>query len=435
MRLTLWRRAAAPVAVLAATAAGLAVAPVLRADAAGPATRAATSLSIRTAHDAVRPGGSDIVTGHLGIAGPLSPAGRMVTLEAKPKGTDSFTPIGTAEAGDRGGLHESVTPDVTTRYRWHYAGDTDTRPSVSGIATVRVRTTHHQAHRINTTLSIRAAHRIVDPNGSDVITGRLRARRVPLPHRLVILVSRTADSHSWAFEGAHRTRRLGAVSFRVAPEENTAYRLVFLGSGLLQPVRSAVVRIGTRPDLTIAADPSRIDRGESTTISGVASDEGVPIVGATVKLLARKAGTHRVRAIESATTGTDGSVSITASPKVTTIYRLRLVHSPGVRASLSDATRVAVRVPTTISIRGRAAQAEFVVSGTLVGGGHALAHRRVTLQSQAPGSADWTDAGTTRTNRHGFVKFRQTVVPGTGYRLAYAGGPRFAPSTSGTVVS
>jgi hypothetical protein len=432
MSLTVLRRTAAPLAVLAATAAGLAVTPVLRADA---ATRAGTSLSIRTVHDAVAPGDSDRVTGHLGIAGPLSPAGRAVTLEAKPMGAAAFAPIATAIAGDRGGLKESVTPDVTTRYRWHYAGDTDTRPSVSGIATVRVRTPQHPAHRINTTLSIRATHHLVLPNGGDRIRGHLRAGRIPLPHRLIILVSRTAGSSGWSFEAARRTHRLGAVTFRVKPDEDTAYRMVFLGTRLLQPARSAVVRILTRPDLTIAADPTRIDRGGSTTISGVASDAGTPVAGATVKLLARKAGTHHVHAVGSGTTAADGSVSFTASPARTTIYRLRLVHTAGVRAALSEAARVAVRVPTSLSIRGRTTPTGFDVSGTLLGGGHPLRHRPVTLLAQASGSPDWTAAGTAYTNRHGLVKFHEAPAPGTGYRLAYAGGPRFSPSTSGTVVS
>jgi hypothetical protein len=422
-------------AVLAATATGLAVAPVLRPDAAHAATRAGTSLSIRTVHSAIAPGHSDRVTGHLGIAGPLSPSGRTVTLEARPKGTDSFTPIATATAGERGGLRESVTPDVTTRYRWHYAGDTDTRPSVSGIATVRVRTPQHQGHRIDTSLSIRAEHTVVLPNGADRIRGRLRAGHIPLVHRLVILVSRTAGSDTWAFEAAHRTHRLGVVAFRVTPDENAAYRMVFLGSRLLQPARSAVVRLVTRPDLTIAADPTRIDKGGSTTISGVASDDGTPIAGATVKLLARRAGHHHLHAVDSGTTAADGSVSFTASPARTTTYRLRLVHSTGVRASLSKAARVAVRLPSSLSIRGRATQTGFNVSGTLTGGGHALTHRLVTLMAQASGSPDWTAAGSARTNRHGFVKFHESATPGTGYRLAYAGGPRFSPSSSGTVVS
>jgi hypothetical protein len=431
MSLTVLRRTAAPIAVLAATATGLAVAPVLHADA---ATRAGTSLSIRTAHPAIAPGDSDHVSGHLGIAGPLSPSGRTVTLEAKPKGTDSFTPIATATAGERGGLRESVTPDVTTRYRWHYAGDTDTRPSVSGVATVRVRTPQHPGHRIDTSLSIRALHHVVNPDGADRIRGRLRAGHIPLVHRLVILVSRTAGSDGWTFEAAHRTHRFGVVAFRVTPDQNAAYRMVFLGSRLLQPARSAIVRLVTRPDLTIAADPARIDRGGSTTISGVASEDGTPISGATVKLLARRAG-HHLHAVASGTTATDGSVSFTASPTRTTTYRLRLVHATGVRASLSKAARVAVRLPTSISIRGRATQTGFNVSGTLTGGGHPLAHRLVTLLAQASGSPDWTEAGTARTNRHGFVKFHEPTAPGTGYRLAYAGGPRFSPSSSGTVVS
>jgi hypothetical protein len=249
-------------------------------------------------------------------------------------------------------------------------------------------------------------------------------------------VSHPAGSHTWAFEGAHRTGRRGQVAFRVTPDTDTAYRLVFLGTRLLQPARSAVARIVTRPDLTISADPTRIDRGQTTTISGVASDEGAVIAGATVKLLARRAGTHhRVHVVASGTTAADGSVSFTESPRRTTIYRLRLVHSTGVRGSLSEAARVAVRIPTSLSIRGRWTTAGFVVSGSLLGGGHPLRHKPVTLQAEAPGSDVWTDAGTAWTNRHGVVRFRQSAAPGTGYRLAYAGGPRYAPSSSGTVVS
>ena len=182
MSLTALRRTAAPVAVLAVTAAGLAVAPVLQADA---STRAATSVSIRTAHPAVRPGGTDTITGHLGIAGSLSPAGRTVTLEARPMGADSFTPIGDATAGARGGLRESVMPDVTTRYRWHYAGDTDTRPSVSGVATIRVRTPQHPAQRIPTSLSIRATHHVVAPQrfGRRAGTAARASYPAPAPHR------------------------------------------------------------------------------------------------------------------------------------------------------------------------------------------------------------------------------------------------------------
>ena len=119
----------------------------------------------------------------------------------------------------------------------------------------------------------------------------------------------------------------------------------------------------------------------------------------------------------------------------TTTYRLRLVHATGTPGALSDAARVRVRAPDVAVDPRPADRHGFVVSGTLRGGGHPLAHRTVTLLEQAPGSATWTEAGTDRTNRQGVVRFHEPQAPGTGYRLAYAGGPRFAPSTSGTVVS
>ena len=432
MSLTALRRTALTVAALASTA-GLAAAPLLHADAA--TGRAVTSVSIRTAHPGVRPGGSDVVLGDLRVGGPATAAGRSVTLEARPLGADSFTPVGTATAGTRGGLHETVTPSVTTRYRWAYAGDSETRPSVSGIVAVRVRIGSHPPTRILTTLSIRAARHVVRLNGSNVVMGQLRAGRVPLAHRNVVLVSRPVGTTAWIFDGARMTQRRGRVAFTVAPATDTAYRLVFLGTGLLRPSHSGIVRILTRPDLTIAADPTSIARGGSTTISGTASDQGTPVAGASVQLLARRAGSQRVRVLGTGTTGTDGSVAFTASPGVTTYYRLHLVASTGVRAALSGATRVLVQVPTSLSIRGRATSSAYVVSGGLRGGGNPLAHRTVTLLAQAPGSSDWTTAGTASTNRNGVVSFSEPLAPGTGYRLAYAGGPRFAPSSSGTVES
>jgi len=94
-----------------------------------------------------------------------------------------------------------------------------------------------------------------------------------------------------------------------------------------------------------------------------------------------------------------------------------------------------VQRPSSLSIRGRAAGTDFVVSGLLKGGGHPLGHRTVTLLEQAPGTDTWTEAGTDVTDKQGLARFHEPTAPGTGYRLAYAGGSRFAASTSGTVVS
>jgi hypothetical protein len=282
-------------------------------------------------------------------------------------------------------------------------------------------------------MSIRAVQRTV---GADVVRGRLRAGHVPLPGRRVILVSRTADDTSWTFDGVHRTRRFGAVAFRVEPPADTAYRLVFLGTPLLQPARSAVVRVLTRPDVTISASPQRIVKGDTTTVTGTVTDSGVPVAAATVQLLARRVGsTHHLIVVGSGTTADDGTVAFTDSPTAPTVYRLHLLRSTGRPGALSDPARVWVSYPTSLSIRGRAHEATFTISGLLRGHGHPLAHRTVTLQQQDQGSATWTDAATAQTGTAGVVRFHQLLVPGTGYRLAYAGGRRFAPSLSGTVVS
>ena len=96
-----------------------------------------------------------------------SAAGRAVALEARTTGEDVFTPVGTATADAKGGLILVVRPEVTTRYRWHYAGAADARSRFSGEAVVRVRTGEHPARRIPTTLSIRAMKPIVAPGGRE----------------------------------------------------------------------------------------------------------------------------------------------------------------------------------------------------------------------------------------------------------------------------
>ncbi len=335
------RRRVSALAVLA-TAAGLAVAPAPQAQAAE--AKAATSLSIRVVQTRIDPGDSGRVRGHLAVRGDLTPAGRPVTLEARPLGTAGFTPVAATETAARGGLRVAVTPEVTTRYRWRYAGDADTRRSVSGVATIRVGTRDHAPRRLNTSLSIRKVHRVTTLGVVDLVRGRLRAGRLGLPHRPVILLARTAESDGWTFEGTHPTRRAGVVRFRVDPAENTAYRLAFLGTARLQPARSGVVRVAARPDVSIAADPQSILRGESTTISGAVTDDGTAVAGATVALWATKVGRpHSRRLVGTGTTAVDGTVQFTDSPRRSTKYRLRVAPGDGSPGALSPFVRVVVR--------------------------------------------------------------------------------------------
>ncbi len=128
-------------------------------------------------------------------------------------------------------------------------------------------------------------------------------------------------------------------------------------------------------------------------------------------------------------------MAFTVAPQRSTAYRLRVVHSPGVRAGASDVARVLVRASSSLSIRGRAVAQGYVVEGQLRAAGATRPGRLVGLQALAPGSSAWTPVAVGTTNDRGRVRFLQEHVPGTQYRLAYDGEARFLPTVSGTVVS
>jgi hypothetical protein len=141
------------------------------------------------------------------------------------------------------------------------------------------------------------------------------------------------------------------VRFRVDPEQNTAYRLVFLGTRLLMPARSGAVRVPVRPDVRIAADPVSIEQGASTTISGLVAYQGAPLAGATVKLWAVKVGRpHSGHVVGTTLTAEDGSLSFIQTPRVSTRYRLKVVPSADAAGVVSATLAVRVLLfPTSTS--------------------------------------------------------------------------------------
>lgn len=340
----LLRARAGGLAVVATTAALLAPAAPAQA-----APLAPTSLSIRVVDNPVGPADTARITGHLAISGPQAAAGRTVTLEAKPSGATEFVPVLETLTRDRGGVAAEVVPQVTTRYRWHYAGDAETRPSYSGVGVVRVTEDGHPRHRLATSLSIRAVHKVTDEGIVDLVRGQLRAGRVVLEHRPVVLLSRTRDAEGWTFEGIGMTERRGVVRFEVDPAADTAYRMVFLGTALLRPARSAVVKVAARLDVSILADPTQITVGETVTVTGVVTFDGVAVEGAQVSLVAVKAPRPSVihRVVATGQTGPDGSVSFTESPQQPVSYRLRVSPTGGHPGTISAVVAVAVVPPGT----------------------------------------------------------------------------------------
>jgi len=397
-----------------------------------------STISIRVVDRRVEAGEDSVVRGNLNIKKSDGEAGREVVLEARPEGAAAFSPLATVTAGARGGLRSPVTPAVTTRYRWAYAGDDSTRASRSGVARIVVGPDQGDGtpERIKTTLSIRATDRPVDADGESLVRGKLLARGIDLPNREVLLLARTAGN-PFAVVAMSRTDRDGVVRFPVSPTVRTAYRLRFDGTRLLRPSRSGVVRVGVRPEITASAAPSPIDPGQSTTVSGLVTYEGAPYVGATVDLLARSTKRHaKFGVVATGTTGALGEVSFVQSPSRTTVYRLLVRHTEGTPPrAVSGNVRVVVRTATSLSIRGRTTPDGYAVSGVLRGGGGPLAGRLVSLEVLGEDGVTWTATDSARTRKRGKVAFVVPVSVGTSYRLVFAGGDRFAPSTSGTVVN
>ncbi len=440
MRLTILRRMVATAAV-AATTASLAVVPVLGGGTAaavdpatvGATTRADTSLSIRAVKPAVAPGRSSTLKGRLAVPGG-DPSGRTVLLEARSAGTAGFIPVGTATTGIAGVLRSRVTPETTTLYRWRYAGSVDADRATSGVTRVRVRVPQHPAQRIRTTLSIRLKQ--VGAGDREVVRGKLFGRGAQLGRRWIVLVSRPAGAAEWSFAGAARTDDRGRVVYGVEPQQHTAYRLEFLGTPRLRPSRSARVVVRMPSDVSISAVPGIVDPGMTSTVSGVVTASGTAVPGATVRLVARtmRPGARWTTA-QTATTSVDGTASFSVTPRRSTAYRLRVVHSQGVRAGTSPVARVAVRASSSLSIRGRTVATGYVVEGQLRAARAPRAGRTVGLEALAPGGSTWTSLAVDRTNRRGQVRFLQALVPDTQYRLVYEGEVRFLPTVSGTVVS
>jgi hypothetical protein len=399
------------------------------ADASAAASPAATSISIRAMKSVIRPAASVSILGNMQVAGG-SPEGRAVALEARTVGEDLFTPVGTVTATAKGALSLAVRPEVTTRYRWHYAGADDARPRFSGEAVVRVRSGGHPAHRIRTSLSIRAVKPTVAPGGRDVVRGTLRTAKSGLRGRYVVLLARTAISNGWQFRAGQRTKRVGLVIFTVRPRIDTTYRLAFAGTKRFLPSRSGTVVVNVRPAVTIAAEPSRVDPGASTVVTGTVTHAGSAVAGATVDLLAKLVGSRDAWAVVgSGSTAADGSVSIDATPSAATRYRLRVKPAAGLPAGRSRIVVVDVLSPSSLSIRGQDVATGFAVSGRLRARGKAVSGALVTLQTYDRATTTWSDTVTSLTSRTGDVRFTRPSAPGTDYRLVYVG-KRFASSTS-----
>jgi hypothetical protein len=307
---------------------------------------------------------------------------------------------------------------------------------LSGVAaagTAEART----AARAHTSLSIRLATPSINPGGSDMITGSLRATFGVVVDRRIALLSKTPDATSWTKVTTRWTGPRGHISFEVTPSSTTRYRMAFKGDAVQRPCVSGVVEVRVRntTSLTIALGTASIQPGGSDTVTGVLSLNGTPLVGETVHLRGRRLG-QTFAEVGSATTAADGTVSFTVTPPATTQYVLVFAKTAAYAGARSAIATVHVLRPTSLSIRAvhRALTDAEVISGSLRGAGMGIPHRRVMLQDRPTGTTTWTTVATHRTNYKGAVSFVEPAPSSSeDYQLVFAGGPIFDGCQSGVV--
>jgi hypothetical protein len=284
------------------------------------------------------------------------------------------------------------------------------------------------APRAHTSLSIRTAHHVINPGGKDWVSGNLRARSGPVKGDVVRLLARTSTT-AWAQVASEHAARGGNVGFSVTPSVDTRYVLAFRGNRFQKGSRSGVVRVAVRDTtaLSIAVADTSITKGATDSVSGVLSLDSTPIAGDTVNLIARNAH-HKWAKVGSAVTGTDGSVSFTVTPQITTRYQLVFHATSADAGARSDTATVHVLMPSSLSIRLRsnARKGIEIISGNLRGGGKGLAGRKIMLQDRASGTTTWTTVATKGTGKGGNVSFSVAAPTASeDYQLVFAGGPNF----------
>lgn len=335
---TLLRRTSAVAVLVLATTTLVSGTP---ATSAGPSS---TSIAVRAANKAVKPGGTTTISGNLRIGSGKALPGKTVTLQARLVGEKEFLPIASTTSGPRGGVALKVTPAETTKYRWVFAGDAAARASRSGVVTVTVRVPKGTAKRLPSSLSIRAERPVVSVTGTDTITGRLLSRKKPLKDKIVVLLSRPTGSTTWAFVAAKRTGEAGRVSFGIRPTVTAGYKLLFQGTSAYRKARSGVVRVAVRSTaLTSAVSATAVAPGGSATVSGVLTKSGAAFAGQSVQLWGKPAGSQQKFAVlATVTTGADGAVSVPVTPTVTMRYFLFFPKTADAPAVQSPTRTIAV---------------------------------------------------------------------------------------------
>lgn len=220
----LLRNIIALVALATAALASPTLAPTAHADAAD-----VTRLTAAGGPHWIAPGDSATISGTLLRAG-IPYAGQPVDLLARVPTGNGFTVAASTTTSENGTVSFTVAPERRTVYRLRFAGNDETRRSLSHRVVV------HLAWQTNLAIATGQG------TATSVVIGELRGKGHRLRGRQILLETYQADA--WTEVATKRTRFDGRVRFAVAsPGDAGDYRLRFAGAGRYRPSTSATVTL------------------------------------------------------------------------------------------------------------------------------------------------------------------------------------------------
>jgi hypothetical protein len=287
----------------------------------GAAPRHNHGLTINAAPNPIISGEPVLVYGQLN-AGQVG--GQTILLYHHVNGShQGFTLIGHTVT-DTHGFYEFPRPDglVTTNREWFVR-------ELGGLH-VHSRTVFE---RVSALVSLTANTTTADTGTPIVFSGQVSPNHAGEP---VFLQVQRGSSDNWRTLASGRldANSKYSIAYRWRVPGVRDVRVVFRGDfrnirGESDPV-TVTIQQKQIPDFTINTSDPIIPEGSMATISGVLYQPGTttPEASTGVTLWGRIAGQPHFTALESTTTGTDGSYSFTEKPAQNTVYQVRTTFSP-----------------------------------------------------------------------------------------------------------
>ena len=343
-------------------------------------------------------------------------------------GTD-FTELTTVTANGAGFWNATVSPTVTTWYRWDYSGSLDRAPASSGRLQIVVK--RQPALTISSIRSIITEGEPLDLSTTATIDGSAA------PGISVVLRKSVDDGATWSDVTTVVTNATGQATATVSPTESTAYRWHIAGNTFLAPAQSPRknITVRLRTQITASATPTTIDHGGTSTIGGVITIGGSPAEFAQVELWGASGTGFPNTLITTVTSNSSGQLAYDVTLTQSRRYEWRYAATDQHSSATSPTALVSVRRPTVLTMTATATDLrpghQVTLSTTLRSDGALVSGRSVALY-KSTNETTWTLVATRSTDAAGAASAQFTPSATATYRWEHQRTGTLGPATSPT---